>query len=242
VGTGLKENKEVEERIGSNLRRLMSLGRAAGVTVQLATQKPSSDIVPTALGDMVISRVAYACATDAQTDTILGAGACHAGGGGARVDLIPRGRRSIAYAQTESSKTATRIRTFWIRDEHVAGVSDFSGSVRGMMKKITMIVVAMSALVLAGCGGSPTDRAEKIQEALGENFSCEWEQEGEDQNLYRCDEEGLILMTGDDDDVEAFVNETMDSKPRRKRRRRERLRHPHGDTHACRRSEANARR
>jgi DNA segregation ATPase FtsK/SpoIIIE-like protein len=80
VGTDLKENKEVEERIGSNLRRLMSLGRAAGVTVQLATQKPSSDIVPTALRDMVISRVAYACTTDAQTDTILGAGSCHAGG------------------------------------------------------------------------------------------------------------------------------------------------------------------
>lgn len=121
MGTGLKENKEVEERIGSNLRRLMSLGRAAGVTVQLATQKPSSDIVPTALRDMVISRVAYACTTDAQTDTILGAGSCHAG---ARVDLIPCGRRSVAYAQTESSKTATRIRTFWIRDEDVAGIDE----------------------------------------------------------------------------------------------------------------------
>ena len=80
-----------------------------------------------------------------------------------------------------------------------------------MMKKLTMIVVAMSALVLAGCGGTPADRAEKIQEALGENFSCEWEQENEDQNLYRCDNEGLILMTGDDDEVEGFVNETMDS-------------------------------
>jgi len=121
VGTGLKENKEVEERISSNVRRLMSLGRAAGVTVQLATQKPSSDIVPTALRDQVISRVSYACATDAQVDTILGAGSCH---GGARADLIPRGRRGVAYAQTESSKTATRMRTFWIPDEDVAGIAE----------------------------------------------------------------------------------------------------------------------
>lgn len=90
-------------------------------------------------------------------------------------------------------------------------MSDFSGSVRGMIKKITMIVVALSAFVLAGCGGSPADRAEKIQEALDGNFSCDWEQENEDQPLYRCDEEGLILMTGDDDEVETFVNETMDS-------------------------------
>lgn len=121
VGTGLKENKEVEERISSNVRRLMSLGRAAGITVQLATQKPSSDIVPTALRDQVISRVAFACATDAQVDTILGAGSCHAG---ARADLIPRGRRGVAYAQTESSKTATRMRTFWIPDEDVAGIAE----------------------------------------------------------------------------------------------------------------------
>ena len=121
VGTGLKENKEVEERISSNVRRLMSLGRAAGVTVQLATQKPSSDIVPTSLRDMVISRVAFACATDAQVDTILGAGSCHAG---ARADLIPRNRRGVAYAQTESSKNATRMRTFWIPDEDVAGIAE----------------------------------------------------------------------------------------------------------------------
>lgn len=80
-----------------------------------------------------------------------------------------------------------------------------------MMKKTTMIVIFLYAFVLAGCGATPADRAEKIQEALGEKFSCEWEQEGEDQNLYRCDEEGLILMTGDDDEIEAFVNETMDS-------------------------------
>lgn len=121
VGTGLKENKEVEERISSNVRRLMSLVRAAGVTVQLATQKPSSDIVPTSLRDMVISRVAFACATDAQVDTILGAGSCHAG---ARADLIPRNRRGVAYAQTESSKNATRMRTFWIPDEDVAGIAE----------------------------------------------------------------------------------------------------------------------
>lgn len=84
-------------------------------------------------------------------------------------------------------------------------VSDFSGSVRGMIKKITIAIVALSAFVLAGCGGSPADRAEKIQDALGENFSCEWEQENEDQPVYHCDDEGLILMTGDDDEVENFV-------------------------------------
>lgn len=127
VGTGLKENKDIEERISSNVRRLMSLGRAAGVTVQLATQKPSSDIVPTALRDQVISRVSFACATDAQVDTILGAGSCHAG---ARADRIPRNRRGVAYAQTEESREATRMRTFWIPDEDVEGIAESTAHLR----------------------------------------------------------------------------------------------------------------
>lgn len=127
VGTGLKENKESEERMSSNIRRLMSLGRAAGITVQLATQKPSSDIVPTALRDQVVSRVAFACATDAQVDTILGAGSCHAG---ARADRIPRNRRGVAYAQTESSREAIRMRTFLIPDEDVASIAESTAHLR----------------------------------------------------------------------------------------------------------------
>lgn len=79
-----------------------------------------------------------------------------------------------------------------------------------MMKKITMIVVAMTALVLAGCGGSPADRAEKIQSALDDGFDCAWEQEDESEPLYRCDDEGLILMTGDDDEVGKFVEGIKD--------------------------------
>lgn len=127
VGTGLKEYKEVEERISSNVRRLMSLGRAAGVVVQLATQKPSGKRVDTDLRDNIISRVSFSCATDAQVDTILGAGSCHAG---ARADLIPRNRRGVAYAQTQSSKTATRMRTFWIPDEDVAGIAEETARLR----------------------------------------------------------------------------------------------------------------
>jgi len=73
-----------------------------------------------------------------------------------------------------------------------------------------MIVVAMTALVLAGCGGSPADRAEKIQSALDDGFDCVWEQEDESKPLYRCDDEGLILMTGDDDEVGKFVEGIKD--------------------------------
>lgn len=90
-------------------------------------------------------------------------------------------------------------------------VSDFSGSLPIMLKKMMITMPIMLALVLAGCGGSPSDRAEKIQEALDGNFSCDWEQENEDQPLYRCDGEGLILFTGDDDEVAKFVDGMKDS-------------------------------
>lgn len=117
---GDKETKQAEESRSALIRRLMSLGRAAGIVVLLATQKPSSDIVPTALRDMVISRVAFSCATDAQVDTILGAGSCHAG---ARADRIPRARRGVCYAQTEDSRDAIRMRTFWVPDDQVEQVA-----------------------------------------------------------------------------------------------------------------------
>jgi len=94
---------------------------------------------------------------------------------------------------------------------HRSVVSDFSDSVRGMMKRMMIIIVALFAFALTGCGASPADRAEKIQAALDENFSCNWEQDKGDVTVYRCDGDGLILMTGDDDAVENFVNAMMRS-------------------------------
>ena len=56
------------------LRDLVARGRAAGVIVCAATQKPASDVVPSALRDLFGFRLALRCNTPQASDTILGQG------------------------------------------------------------------------------------------------------------------------------------------------------------------------
>jgi S-DNA-T family DNA segregation ATPase FtsK/SpoIIIE len=56
------------------LRDLVARGRAAGIIVVAATQRPSADIVPTSLRDIFGYRVAFRCTTEASSDIILGTG------------------------------------------------------------------------------------------------------------------------------------------------------------------------
>jgi FtsK/SpoIIIE family len=56
------------------LRDLVARGRAAGVIVLAATQKPGADVVPTALRDLFGFRLALRCNTPQASDTILGQG------------------------------------------------------------------------------------------------------------------------------------------------------------------------
>jgi len=66
TGAGTKESKSA----GEGLRRLVATGRAAGVTVIAATQKPSSEVVPTGLRDLFATRVALRCGMRGQAETI----------------------------------------------------------------------------------------------------------------------------------------------------------------------------
>ncbi|HET9060004.1 MAG TPA: FtsK/SpoIIIE domain-containing protein [Acidimicrobiales bacterium] len=66
--------RKARDRFCDLLRDLVSRGRAAGVIVVAATQKPGSDIIPTSLRDLFGYRWALRCTTPAASDTILGAG------------------------------------------------------------------------------------------------------------------------------------------------------------------------
>ncbi|WP_112248806.1 FtsK/SpoIIIE domain-containing protein [Kribbella monticola] len=56
------------------VRDLVARGRAAGIIVVVATQRPSADIVPTSLRDLFSYRLAFRCTTDSSSDIILGTG------------------------------------------------------------------------------------------------------------------------------------------------------------------------
>ena len=56
------------------VRDLVARGRAAGIIVVAATQRPSADIIPTSLRDLFGFRVAFRCTTDSSSDIILSVG------------------------------------------------------------------------------------------------------------------------------------------------------------------------
>src|SRR5690349_316098 len=66
--------KADRDRFSEILRDLVARGRAVGIIVVAATQRPSSDILPTSLRDQFAWRFAGRCTTNASSDIILGHG------------------------------------------------------------------------------------------------------------------------------------------------------------------------
>src|SRR4051812_18619259 len=102
------------------LRDLVARGRAAGVIVCAATQKPGSDVVPTALRDLFGFRLALRCNTPQASDTVLGQGWASAG---ADASTIPGGQRGVGYLLAEGERPI-RIKGFHLGDEDVAAIAE----------------------------------------------------------------------------------------------------------------------
>ena len=67
-------DKKLQDQFSALLRDLVARGRAVGVIVAAATQRPSSDIIPTSLRDLFAWRFAGRCTTDVSSDIVLGHG------------------------------------------------------------------------------------------------------------------------------------------------------------------------
>ncbi|GAA1769344.1 hypothetical protein GCM10009681_45940 [Luedemannella helvata] len=67
-------DKKTQEQFSALLRDLVARGRAVGIIVIAATQRPSSDIIPTSLRDLFAWRFAGRCTTDVSSDIVLGHG------------------------------------------------------------------------------------------------------------------------------------------------------------------------
>lgn len=116
-----KEEKAADAERSTRIRRIIALGRAAGIVVIAATQKPQSDVVPTSLRDLIQLRVAYATTNPAMTETILGAGMAQVGGLSHEISAAERG---VCYVVPETSRTPRRMRTYWVPDEEVAEIAE----------------------------------------------------------------------------------------------------------------------
>jgi hypothetical protein len=111
-----KQRQELTEL----LRDLVARGRAAGVIVVCATQKPGADVVPSSLRDLFGFRLALRCNTPQASDTILGLGWASAG---ADASTVPGAQRGVGLLLAEGEQP-TRIKTYHLDDDELAAIAE----------------------------------------------------------------------------------------------------------------------
>jgi len=97
------------------LRDIVARGRAAGIVVVAATQKPAADVVPTSIRDLFGCRMALRCSTRDASDTVLGAGWAAEGYAASIIDPATRG---VGYLLAEGG-VPERVRCFAIDDQEL---------------------------------------------------------------------------------------------------------------------------
>jgi DNA segregation ATPase FtsK/SpoIIIE, S-DNA-T family len=111
-----KQRQELTEL----LRDLVARGRAAGVIVVCATQKPGADVVPSSLRDLFGFRLALRCNTPQASDTILGQGWASAG---SDASTVPGSQRGVGLLLAEGEQP-TRIKTYHLDDDELAAIAE----------------------------------------------------------------------------------------------------------------------
>jgi S-DNA-T family DNA segregation ATPase FtsK/SpoIIIE len=113
-------DKGQRQEFAELLRDLVARGRAAGVIVCAATQKPGADVVPSALRDLFGFRLAMRCTTPQASDTILGQGWAS---NGADASEIPGAQRGVGYLLAEGERPV-RMRGCYLGDDDVAAIAE----------------------------------------------------------------------------------------------------------------------
>jgi S-DNA-T family DNA segregation ATPase FtsK/SpoIIIE len=106
---------EQQKEFVTLVRDLVARGRAAGIIVVAATQRPSADIVPTSLRDLFSYRLAFRCTTDSSSDIILGTGWAKEGLSAKNISPEALG---VGLLLAEGG-VPRRIKTAYLTDRHV---------------------------------------------------------------------------------------------------------------------------
>lgn len=118
--------KQQQEEFVALLRDLVARGRAAGIPVVAATQRPSFDIIPTSLRDLFGYRAAFRCTTTNSSNIVLGHG--WAEQGYSATDIAPT-NQGAAYLIAEGG-IPRRIKVAYLNDAHIAAIADYASWIR----------------------------------------------------------------------------------------------------------------
>jgi S-DNA-T family DNA segregation ATPase FtsK/SpoIIIE len=115
-----------QEEFSSLLRGLVSLGRACGMPVIAATQRPSWDIIPASLRDLFGYRAAFRCTSLNSSDIILGQEWAHRGYNANDISPTNPGE---AYLIADGG-IPRRIKAAYLSDTDIYAIADYAAWIR----------------------------------------------------------------------------------------------------------------
>jgi hypothetical protein len=119
-------DRKLSQEFAGRLRDLVSRGRAAGIIVLAATQKPGSDVIPTSLRDLFGFRWALRCLTPQASDTVLGSGWASLGYSASTIDAAARG---VGFLLHEGG-LPVRMRACHLDDDDLVAIAERAEALR----------------------------------------------------------------------------------------------------------------
>jgi S-DNA-T family DNA segregation ATPase FtsK/SpoIIIE len=118
--------KKDREDFAALARDLIARGRAAGVILILATQRPSHQIIDPSMRDLFSYRLAFRCTTDSSSDVVLGQGWASQGYTAAAIDPLARG---VSWLLAETG-VPRRIKTAFLTDADIHHLAAYAAQLR----------------------------------------------------------------------------------------------------------------
>ena len=119
-------DERLQKRFVELLRDIVARGRAVGIIVVAATQRPSSDIIDTSLRDLFAWRFAGRCTTDSSSDIVLGRGWAAKG---YTANTIPPENQGAGYLIAEGG-TPRLIKAAYLNDGEIKTIAAFAAYIR----------------------------------------------------------------------------------------------------------------
>jgi len=118
--------KTTREDFSTLLRDIVARGRAVGIIVAAATQRPSSDIIPPSLRDLFAWRFAGRCTNDVSSDIVLGHGWAQRGW---TANSISPNNPGVGLLIGEGG-IPQLVKAAYLTDEHIIRIASYAAELR----------------------------------------------------------------------------------------------------------------
>jgi DNA segregation ATPase FtsK/SpoIIIE, S-DNA-T family len=119
--------KAERDKFCTTLRDCAARGRKCGYRYIVATQRPSTDIVPSSLRELFGYRWAFRCATDDSSDVVLGKGTARSGYTAASIADDARG---VGLLRAEGKRIPRRVKAAYLDDSDIRRIAAHAARLR----------------------------------------------------------------------------------------------------------------